>query len=363
MLVDFHYYATYCAACIAGFSPEEAAELCYSAGFVDRCTATFLQGIHAPTAAATTQLNMEMANTKMNRTGRQGITRIWSSFHFLPADLYADPKKGSRQYKEKYRLICGPNGELLKDTVCLAKGKSLQHMGIAMHVLADTWAHRYFAGTPSLVINNISGGVVELFEEGDGFREQKITFRHSLSGSDDLENSVYTSSIFQISENAVMNLGHGRAGHLPDYCFIRYRYMPAWAGYEEIVKDNPSDYYHAFTQMVYALKFLHGQEETFETETYDVSGIAEWEEEIREILGKRQPIAHKEWRKLGEKIAGKAAPSFDEERYREEYMNASAEEKETTFFGKFLRGAVEQKNMVTKRIIESGSRLAGKLES
>ncbi len=162
MQSDFHYYATYCAAVLAGYFHEEALEICYSANFVDLCTATFLQSIHAPIVAATTQLNMEMADTTTNLTGRQGITRIWSSFHFLPKDLYADPQKGSRRYKEKYRLICGPNGDLIVDTVNLAKGKSLQHIGIAMHVLADTWAHRGFAGTPSLVINNMSGDVVEL---------------------------------------------------------------------------------------------------------------------------------------------------------------------------------------------------------
>ena len=25
---------------------------------------------------------------------------------------------------------------------------------------------------------------------------------------------------------------------------MRYKYFPAWGDYEEIVKDNPSDYYH-----------------------------------------------------------------------------------------------------------------------
>ena len=220
---DFHYYATYCAAVLVGYSPEEALEICYSANFVDHCSATFLKSIDAPVSAATTQLNMEMADTETNLIGRQGITRVWSSFHFLPEDLYADPKKGSKKYKEKCRLICGPNGDLLVDTVNLAKGKSLQHIGIAMHVLADTWAHQGFAGTPSLVINNVGGDVIELIGEGEELRERKLSFKHSLSMTDDLENGVYKSSLYQISENAVMNLGHGRAGHLPDYSFIRYR--------------------------------------------------------------------------------------------------------------------------------------------
>ena len=42
-----------------------------------------------------------------------------------------------------------------------------------------------------------------------------------------------------------MCLGHGRAGHLPDYSFMRYRYLPAWGNYEEIIKNNPEDYMHA----------------------------------------------------------------------------------------------------------------------
>ena len=32
-----------------------------------------------------------------------------------------------------------------------------------MHVLADTWAHRNFAGTPSLVINNTTGYFVVVY--------------------------------------------------------------------------------------------------------------------------------------------------------------------------------------------------------
>ena len=56
-----------------------------------------------------------------------------------------------------------------------------------------------------------------------------------------------------------MNLGHGRAGHFPDYSFARYKYMPAWANYRAVIKDNPMDYASAFTQMIYAMKFLRGE--------------------------------------------------------------------------------------------------------
>ena len=143
----------------------------------------------------------------------------------------------------KYRLICGPNGDLAVKTVKLAKDKPLQAVGIAMHVIADTWAHRYFAGTPSLVINNTNDDFFEVLDGEEGLIRQKIRFRHNPSAADDPEKHVYTNSMYQANENSVMNLGHGRAGHLPDYSFIRYGYLPAWNEYRIVLKDNPSEYY------------------------------------------------------------------------------------------------------------------------
>ena len=179
---DFHYYATYCAAQLAGYSHEESVAIACSDRFVDLCSITLLDKLDAPLSAATTQLQLELMQVRTDIIGLQDITRIWSSFHFLPYDLYAEPKKKcSKRYKDKFRLICKPNGELLRDTVKLAKGKSMEAVGIAMHVLADTWAHQNFAGTPSLVINNTNYYFYELFGE----HEKKITLRHSASTPDD----------------------------------------------------------------------------------------------------------------------------------------------------------------------------------
>ena len=90
MNIDFHYYATYLAAIIAGYSHEESSEIAYSAQFVDCCTRTFLTSIKAPLSAATTQSQVELINARADLLGLQDITRIWSSFHFLPQDLYAE---------------------------------------------------------------------------------------------------------------------------------------------------------------------------------------------------------------------------------------------------------------------------------
>lgn len=356
MQKDFHYFATYCAAYIAGYSHEESLAICYSAQFVDWCSKTLLSTLKAPLSAATTQLSLEMMDAKSNVISLQDITRIWSSFHFLPRDLKAEKKGCSRRYLEKYRLICGPNGELVKDTVELARGGSLQAAGVAMHVLADTWAHQNFAGTPSLVINNTNYHFYELLPDGG---ERKISFRHNPSAQDDIEKGLYVNSIMQSSEKSIMNLGHGRAGHLPDYSFIRYKYLPAWGEYEEVLKDNPSDYRRAFAQMVRAMKYLRGAYETFDVGEYDFEAVAPWQEEIDAIIKKRQLDACTDWQALAEKLSGESVPDFDLEAYQEEYRGAAADGKDKTFLGRFFVAALAQKSMVTNKIFKSGNRLAG----
>ena len=72
---DFHYYATYCTAILAGYSHEEACDICYSAQFVDLCSRTFLSSVNGPKAAATTQLSAELVEQKTDFLGLQEITR------------------------------------------------------------------------------------------------------------------------------------------------------------------------------------------------------------------------------------------------------------------------------------------------
>ena len=359
MQLDFHYYATYCAAFIAGYSHDESLQIAYSDQFTDCCTRTLLQKLNGPLSAATTQLQLEMMDARTDPTGLQDITRIWASFHFLPGDLDAKLEKFcGKRYLNKYRLICNTNSALLKDTVELARDRSMQATGIAMHVLSDTWAHRYFAGTPTLAINNVNYYFYELVPEGDDYREVQIKFNHDPRDNDNPEKCVYTNSLYQGNENSIMNLGHGRAGHLPDYAYARYKYLPAWGGYKEILKDNPSDYYHAFCQMVFALKCLRTGE-TFETEVYDFDAVRPWETDIRNLLEKRQTNASADWKALAEKISGCEVEDFDMDKYQDESASADEESKDETFLGRFIIAALAQKSMVTNRIFTSGNPLAG----
>ena len=357
MQLDFHYYATYCAAYLAGYSHEESLKICYSAQFPDNCTRTFLEGVRAPVSAATTQSALEMADANTDPVGLQDITRIWASFHFLPYDLYADVRKGGKKYKRKYRLICNPNSELLKETIHLVKDKSLEAVGMAMHILADTWAHRYFAGTPSVAINSTNYYFYEILEENGEWTERPVNFKHTPG--EDIEKCSYINSLASSSEISVMNLGHGRAGHLPDYSFIRYKYIPAWNDHKIIFKDNPEDYYHAFCQMIYAMTYLRGEVDTFETGVYATGIAAPYKEEILGIIQKRQLDACADWKAFGEKLSGHEIPDFDVDVFRREYENASAEEKDDTGLGRFILASLAHKSMITNRIYRSGSLLAG----
>ena len=358
MQLDFHYYATYCAACIAGYTPEESLQIAYSAQFVDCCSVTLLSKTGGPLSAATTQLQLEMMNEGSDISSIQNMTRIWASFHFLPGDLHAEKEKCGRRYLSKYRLICNPNSSLLAETVELVRGRGLPAAGLAMHILADTWAHRYFAGTPSLAINNTTKYFYEIVPEGESFKLRPIRFNHNPSSPDVPEKGVYTNSLFQSEENSVMNLGHGRAGHLPDYSYARYIYMPAWGEYKEIIKDNPSDYLHAFCQMVYALKCLK-EGKPFETERYDAEAIWPYKDDIIHILTTRQTDACSDWKALAERISGCSVEDFDIEKYQKEYMNADESSRDETFLGQFFIAAMAQKSMVTNRIFISGSLIAG----
>lgn len=359
MQLDFHYYATYCAAFLAGCSHEESLTIATSAQFVDCCTESLLAAVGGPRAAATTQLQLEMMDADTDPAGLCDITRIWASFHFLPGDLYAKKEKCGRRYLNKYRLICNVNGPLVVDTVELVRNRGCVAAGVAMHVLADTWAHRYFAGTPSLVINNTNDHFYELIPSGDGFTERKIRFNHNPASADDIGKGTYTNTLYQPDENSVMNLGHGRAGHLPDYACMRYKYLPAWGGYEEIVKDNPSDYMHAFCQMVYAIRSLREDGGSFRTCCYDEEAVRPYRETIEAILTRRRTDASADWKAFGEVLSGCVIPDFDAERVQREYREANAAQKDATFLGQFVIAALAQKSMVTNRIFKSGNLLAG----
>lgn len=269
MNLDFHYYGTWWAARIAGFNAPEANEIAWAAQMVDDCTEAFLNecGIPAGDRVITCETLMENAAddtawlSNVNNTTLSKIRRIWMPFHFLPGNLDIDAVKkvhtgikswGTSNYGQRdepdFNCLCLHNSRLVQlmidDTrnrfslVNDATRQSLLYLiGIRMHVLADTWAHEYFTGSPNYWINDVSD-ISVLNGRGLEVSESK-----SLRGA---------------SSYSIFYLGHGRAGHLPDIRLLRFSFRPHWLGPEfpPIEKDNTVVFFSAFCQMIDAMRSI-----------------------------------------------------------------------------------------------------------
>lgn len=265
MDIDFHYYATYVAARVAGYTDKDAYTIAHAAQYVDVSDCSnvekdLLPDLVDPTPTIETNWKMIKSFDKNESEA------IWSSFHFLPGNLQDDKKLNNRRtytgierwgfgisryddsHKRKFKLLCLPNSELsesmINDIITnhIDKPYYLHLVGIRMHVLADTWAHAYYAGTPSYWVNEATdGAVVDI--DGESI------------------NQLYLKDITPPASNSdsYSYLGHGRMGHLPDIPYMVYRYSSHWNNVD-IVKNNPIDYMYAFCQMVKAMQLIRYNE-------------------------------------------------------------------------------------------------------
>ncbi|MDE5780761.1 MAG: hypothetical protein K2I03_04695 [Lachnospiraceae bacterium] len=261
---DFHYEGTYAAAVIAGFTPESAADIAWAAQTVDECTKKNVDKFYpylnrwAPVftcQSVTENVGEEISSLLSYETSSalQLIRSIWIPFHFLPGNIDGHFKYngteplGSERDMRDFLCMCGPNSDLVLQMIqravsvfshCneLEKKKYLIMIGILMHVLADTWAHQYFSGTPNYFVNEVKDRTV-------------------LEPSKLPEEFETETTPFGVTDYSVSYLGHGRAGHFPDYGCMSYHYHPNWkAEGQYIIKNGPEDFSCAFEQMEWALR-------------------------------------------------------------------------------------------------------------
>ena len=91
---DFHYYGTYYAARLAGYSREDAEEIAWAAQMVDDFTeSNFGRMFHRENITYTCEALSETAYHELGRLSNvnnselQKIRRIWVPFHFLPGNM------------------------------------------------------------------------------------------------------------------------------------------------------------------------------------------------------------------------------------------------------------------------------------
>ncbi|MCX8130890.1 MAG: RICIN domain-containing protein [Clostridia bacterium] len=293
MNIDFHYYGTYTAARLAGYDFRTAQSIAYAAQYVDDSSMEVLKDDYGkyyipdfkPTPTVQTNKELFESNFSWSEENLNETARVWSCFHFLPGNYESNAKiayTGSKQHKgnsdyweydgessEQFKLLCLPNSQLVKkminDIIDNHKGKDYEmHLaGLRMHVLADTWAHMYYAGIPAWFINNAGDKVYDISNGRIEVKWRRIwPLTDIFSGEEATPDAL--------AYNSYVYLGHGRMGHLPDYPWIKYEYSPQWAG-GSIIKDNPTSFMLAFKQMVAALRCIR-ERRSFDINVYENIG-------------------------------------------------------------------------------------------
>lgn len=216
MQIDFHHAVTYVTARIAGFNHEEADIVAYSAQYVDDATSSGAvvfsnKALYTRISSAHKALDTENLDDVENHL-------VWIPYHFLPGNGgLAAGLSPSDKFIDK--LVCMPDSPPAKEMLELAflqreKPNALHRLGITMHVYADTWAHQGFAGT----LHDVNE--VDDAEKIDG-----------VGVFGDLKDFL-----FDILEDAIPPLGHGRANIFPDMPFLSWRYKNGRN--EEVCRNN-----------------------------------------------------------------------------------------------------------------------------
>ena len=142
MNIEFHYYITKYLAINAGFSPDEAEIIAYSSQFVDDNIKRFT--ILTPDKKA--EYSNYISQTRDITKPARELLRIYVLFHFFPGDpLYY----GATRRDGKMHLMMTTPGSThaVEIFMSLSDVSNLYLVGIASHMLADTYSHQNFTGT------------------------------------------------------------------------------------------------------------------------------------------------------------------------------------------------------------------------
>lgn len=217
MEVDFHFHAMGVLARAAGFSESESLDMAYASQYVD--DATEGEPITVDTAlfepVRTAHLGLKSFDWDVQK-------KVYLPFHFLPS---------APQIRPNDSFVTRPNSpfaRLVFAKACEEKdpGQRIIAQGIALHTLADTWAHELFTGRHNSE-NDVEG--IHLWKDG--------AWTHPL-----VEN-VYLDFLPQI--------GHAQAGHYPDYPYAKWKYRRG--GTDEIIERDNTALFAKACKTIHAL--------------------------------------------------------------------------------------------------------------
>ncbi len=138
MNLFFHYYTTYYLCGKAGFSKKDSEVIAFSSQYVDNNLISLT-------------LKTEQGLFRTTPTQHFGFwdedapAQVYIPFHFFPG--VPEESSAKRQDGKINPLSVTPNAPLARELVERAmKSRDIYRFGIALHTLADTWAHQDFSG-------------------------------------------------------------------------------------------------------------------------------------------------------------------------------------------------------------------------
>ncbi len=236
MQIDFHHAVTYITARSAGFTHEDANVIAYCAQYVDDATNEGVivfqnNAMYYHICSAHKMLDYRNFESLGNH-------RVWLPFHFLPGN---SNKKAGENVGGGFinKIVCKPDSFVAQDMLraCIEqknKKYGLHLLGITMHIYADTWAHKGFAG-----VNNEINDINDLKDEQDG-----------KSFLDKVE-KYFDRAKSKVIGNA-LPLGHGAALSLPDLPYLKWSYTDSNG--KRVQRDNTEDFTKAANMMCRAMR-------------------------------------------------------------------------------------------------------------
>lgn len=325
MDMDFHYYGTYVAARLAGYTFDESKTIAYAAQYVNDSSREKLDVSCTPnfTPIPTSQTFTELADYDLDWNWScehlKETARIYIPFHFLPGNYGSNinkiPYSGKisdnthvgyifkydSECEEQFKLLCLPNSILVEKTINdiiynhYKKNYLLHMIGLRLHVISDTFAHSNFVGMPAWFINNVSETVYDISSVSNPVNLTTSWPLTTVSKCEDCEEA----SPDKPSYNSYVYFGHRRIGHIPDYPYIKYKYKPQWLD-TFIERDNRSDFLTAFKQMITALKCIKNHLEFFVNSYANLN--KETEAILKEILSTKKHDQSNAWKENISKI-------------------------------------------------------------
>ncbi|WP_294965943.1 DUF6765 family protein [Sulfurimonas sp.] len=221
MQKDFHHTVTYVLARLAGFEHKESNTIAYAAQYVD--DATNAGTLQFENGAMYSRISSAHGTYDLHHHVNQHENHlVWVPFHFLPGN---NGKTSDEETTGKFinKLVCRPDSPVSREMLDMCvrdshKNYALHRLGITMHVYADTFAHKGFAGK----IHEVNK-VYDLKLENE-----------NLSYLDEKKSRGLTERF---------PMGHGAALECPDKPYLRWAYKNGLG--EVIIRDNTEDFMHA----------------------------------------------------------------------------------------------------------------------